>query len=89
MSVADGRPLRDTVIEALLEVAPDIDPKELDAKLTLREQVDFDSMDQLNFALALHAKLGVDVPETDYPRLTSVDGTVAYLEAALAKRRER
>jgi len=89
MSGTSGRPLRDTVMEALLDVAPDIDPKILDPKLALREQFDFDSMDQLNFALALHAKLGVDVPETDYGRLASVDGSVAYLEAALARSRTK
>lgn len=75
--------LRAAVLESLLEVAPDIDANVLDATRALREQFDFDSMDQLNFALALHARFGVDVPETDYPRLATLDGSVAYVADAL------
>jgi acyl carrier protein len=75
--------LRAAVLDALLEVAPDVDANVLDAARALREQFDFDSMDQLNFALALHARFGVDVPETDYPRLATLDGSVAYLADAL------
>jgi hypothetical protein len=31
----------------------------------------------------MHQRLGVDVPETDYPRLFTLDGAVAYLETRL------
>ena len=89
MTDASAEGLRATVLAALLEVAPDVDASTIESAVAFRDQFDFDSMDQLNFALALHAKLGVDVPETDYPRLASVDGSVAYLEAALARRRAK
>jgi hypothetical protein len=36
-------------------------------------------MDTLNFAIALHRDLGVEVPEADYARLASLDKCVAYL----------
>lgn len=36
-------------------------------------------MDFLNFVLALHERLGVDIPEVGYPRLYSLEGAVAYL----------
>jgi acyl carrier protein len=77
--VADDAKLRAAVLDALLEVAPDIDAHALDPARPLREQFDFDSMDLLNFALALHARFGVDVPETDYARLASLDGSVDYI----------
>lgn len=76
--------LRKTALEALLDVAPDIDPGTLDPAQPFRDQFDFDSMDQLNFVVGLHRALGVDVPETDYPQLTSLDGCVRYLTKALA-----
>jgi acyl carrier protein len=50
----------------------------------LRGQVDLDSMDWLNFLIALHAKLGVEIPETDYGKLQTLDGILAYLEQKLA-----
>ena len=33
----------------------------------LREALDIDSMDFLNFVTAIHHRLGVDIPELDYP----------------------
>jgi acyl carrier protein len=80
----DESKIRATALEALAEVAPDIDPSSLDASQPLRDQVDFDSMDQLNFVTALHVKLGVDVPEADYAKLASLDGCVRYLAARLS-----
>jgi acyl carrier protein len=40
-------------------------------------------MDFLNFVIALHEKLGVDIPESDYPQLVTLDGAVAYLRNKL------
>jgi acyl carrier protein len=75
--------LRSAVLEALLDVAPDVDAAALDASRPFRDQFDFDSMDQLNFVVGLHKRLGVDVPETDYPRLASLAGCLDYLSRAL------
>jgi acyl carrier protein len=38
-------------------------------------------MDFLNFVIALHEKLGVDIPEADYPKLVTLDRAVGYLTA--------
>lgn len=75
--------LREAVVGALLDVAPDVDAAALDATRAFREQFDFDSMDTLNFVIALHHRLGIDIPERDYPELTSLDGAVRYLAAHL------
>jgi acyl carrier protein len=75
--------IRATVIDALLEVAPDVDASTIDPARPFRDQFDFDSMDYLNFVLALHRRLGVDVPELDYPRLNGVDAAAGYLHTRL------
>ena len=36
-------------------------------------------MDLLNFVIAVHAALHVEIPEADYPRLATLDGCVDYL----------
>jgi acyl carrier protein len=84
VSTPTSAELRATVLEALLDVAPDADAATLDAARPFREQFDFDSMDQLNFLVGLHRRLGVDVPETDYSKLVTLDGCIAYLERVLA-----
>jgi acyl carrier protein len=43
-------------------------------------------MDFLNFVIALHQALGVDVPEIDYPKLATLNGCVEYLAEAAARR---
>jgi len=78
--------LRATVLETLLDVAPDVNAASLDPGVPFREQFDFDSMDHLNFVIGLHKALGVDVPETDYPQLATLDGCVAYLTRSLEAR---
>lgn len=73
--------IRAQVIETLLGVAPDIDKGELDPTRSFRDQFDVDSVDFLNFVLSLEKKLGVEIPEADYPKLSSLDGCVSYFES--------
>ena len=71
--------LQQIVLESLHRVAPEADPAALDPDLDLREQLDIDSMDFFNFMLGLNTATGVEIPERDYPKLTSLKGCVAYL----------
>jgi acyl carrier protein len=76
--------IRRAVLEALAAVAPEADLQRLDPSEDVREALDLDSMDVLRFATQLAERLGVEVPEPDYARITTVDGCVAYLEARRA-----
>ena len=67
------------VLALVTEIAPDVDPASVIASVNFRDQFDFDSMDTLNFAIALHRELGVEVPEAEYSRLASLDKCVEYL----------
>jgi acyl carrier protein len=71
------------VLELVTGIAPDVDAAAVIPGIDFRDQFDFDSMDTLNFAIALHRELGVEVPEADYAQLASVDKCVAYLAARL------
>ena len=73
------------VLAMVTEIAPDVDPAAVIPGVDFRDQFDFDSMDTLNLAIALHRKLGVDVPEADYSRLASLGKCVAYLAPRLEK----
>jgi acyl carrier protein len=71
--------IRARVLEVLARIAPELDPAELAPEANLRDQLDVDSMDFLNFVIGLHKAFGVEVPETDYRRLLTLDDCVAYL----------
>ena len=45
----------------------------------MREELDLDSMDFLNFITALHERTRMDIPEADYPKLFTLDGAITYL----------
>ena len=79
--------IRATVVAELSNIAPDIDAASVDPNSDLRESLDIDSMDFLNFIMALHKRLGVDVPERDYPQLVTLSGAVLYLEQHLPQLR--
>jgi acyl carrier protein len=76
--------IRQAVIEALGNIAPETEPGSIDPEADLREALDIDSMDFLNLMIALHGRLGVDIPEADYPRLISIEAATSYLAAKLA-----
>ena len=71
--------LRRAVLTVLRQVAPEIRPEAIDPAANLRDTLDLDSVDFMNFVVGLHAALGVDVPEADYAKLASLDDCVAYL----------
>jgi acyl carrier protein len=76
--------LRDTLLHILGELAPEADMTELNPDVRIRDQLDLDSMDFLNFLIAVHEATGVDIPEADYSKLRTLNDIVAYLQAKLA-----
>lgn len=79
-----GTEIRAAMVESLAEIAPEADLEHLDENADLREQLDIDSFDFLNVIIGLHERTGIDVPERDYPKLTTLAGCVSYLSGAAA-----
>jgi acyl carrier protein len=73
--------VRKGVLAELLRIAPELEDAEVVPGKLLREQVDLDSMDWLNFLVALHERFKVEIPEADYQKLATLDQLVAYLSA--------
>ena len=72
---------RETVLRVLGQIAPEADLAALKGNVNLRDQMDIDSMDFLNFLIALDKELKVDIPERDYAQLATLDACVDYLTA--------
>ncbi len=73
--------IRQVVLRILGEVAPEADLSSLKPDVNFREQLDIDSMDFLNFVIALHESLLVDIPEAEYPKLATLNGCIEYFLA--------
>lgn len=79
----DRQTLVATVVTLLRAIAPELEPDTLDLARPLRHQVDLDSMDWLNFLVSLHERFKVEIAESDYARLISLNDVVDYLQARL------
>jgi acyl carrier protein len=71
--------IREGVLRALSDVAPEADAGTLRFDTDLRDQLDIDSMDSLNFAIGIHEQLHVDIPEADWARLYTLDEVIDYV----------
>ena len=72
--------IRTVALSVLKSIAPEIEEDELRDDRPLRNQVDLDSMDWLNFLLGLHRELKVEIPEADYAHLVTLNDVTAYLQ---------
>lgn len=73
--------IREVLLSILGGIAPEVDLAQVRPGADLREEMDIDSMDFLRFAVGVAERLGVEIPEADYPLVRTLDGCVAYLAA--------
>lgn len=75
--------IRQVVLDILERIAPDEDLSNLDDSVPFREQMELDSMDFLDIVMELRKQYRVQIPESDYEHLVTMDSTVAYLAPRL------
>ena len=74
--------IRTAFLEELAKVAPDIEPDTVGDDDHIQDDLELDSMDVLNLVTALHARFGIDIPESDYPQIATPALAVVYLGQA-------
>jgi len=75
--------IRGEVLSVLTAIAPEVDADEITDDELLRDQVDLDSMDWLNFLIGIHKRLHVEIPESDYASLRTLADVVRYVDERL------
>jgi len=71
------------ILRELKKIAPEVEAEQVDPGVDLREQIDLDSMDILNLMIAVHAATGVEIPEADYAKMSTLDGCASYLRSRI------
>ncbi len=71
--------IKELVLRELSNIAPEIDPAQIDPKINLRDQVDLDSMNVLDLMVAIHDATGIEIPEADYSKILTLNDFVSYL----------
>lgn len=71
--------IRASILHALHEIVPEVDLQTLSPNVSLRNELDMDSMDFFRLLVKLHNELHVDVPAADYAKLTTLNKCIEYL----------
>ena len=72
--------IQSAIFELLKKTAPETDPTTLKPDENIREALNIDSFDALQFLVAINDKLGIDIPEEDYGETTTLGSLTDYLE---------
>lgn len=76
--------IRAVLCRGLKKIAPESDPAALAPTENVRAALEIDSFDFLNFLIGLHEEVGVEIPEADYGKLTTIEKMVSYLAPKVA-----
>ncbi len=71
--------VRNIVLDIIRDIAPDEEVGTIKDEVSLREQLDLDSMDFLDIVMELRKRHKVEVPAEDYPKLATMASCVSYL----------
>ena len=71
--------IKNVALQVLRKIAPEADLGNLNPDISFADQFDFDSLNCLSFAVGLEKELRVHIPESEYPKLGTLSGAVAYL----------
>lgn len=72
--------IRGEILSVLTTIAPEVEADDIRDDVLLRDQVDLDSMDWLNFLIGVHKRLHVDIPESVYASLRTLNDVVRFVQ---------
>jgi acyl carrier protein len=78
--------LKGILIELLRQIAPDTEPADLKPTDHIRDNLNIDSFDFLQFIVALDEKIGIEIPEAEYSNVTTLQDMMGYIQNAMAER---
>ena len=78
--------LKEIIVLELKKVAPESSPLDLDPEENLREALDIDSYSFLRVLVVIGEQTGIEIPEADYGKVSTLAAMQGYLAASLASR---
>ena len=75
----NAQEVRNELFDILHRVAPEVQLDGINPGENLREALDIDSFDFLKVIIAIHDKFGIDIPESDYGKVSTLNGILEYV----------
>jgi acyl carrier protein len=76
--------IKTIVYQSLKQIAPETTPEQLDWDENMREALNIDSFDALQFIVALSERLDIDIQEKDYGQTATMKSLMAYLKKKMS-----
>jgi acyl carrier protein len=83
--VMEKQQIKETVLRILVSIAPDADVQGIKPNVSFHDQLEIDSIDFLRLMTALEQELQVEIPDLDFPKLSTLQGCVNYLAEKIAE----
>ncbi|AKF25132.1 phosphopantetheine-binding protein [Sulfurovum lithotrophicum] len=77
--------IKKKIIEEIYEIAPEHEGETIPEDENIQRSLEIDSFDFLNLLTALNDELGVEVPESDYGEVDTVEHMADYFAKRLSK----
>jgi len=77
--------IKQSIFQLLKRIAPETDPSQLKPDENIRETLNIDSFDALQFIVALDEKLGIEIPEEDYGKTTTLKSLLTYVKEKIER----
>ena len=71
--------IKKTIFQLLKQIAPDTEPEKLKPEDNIRNSLEIDSFDALQFVVALDEHVGIETPEADYGKIATLKSLVNYI----------
>ena len=75
--------IQSSIFDILEKIAPEIDPSTIDPVADIRYEFEIDSMDFLRMIVDINELYGIDIPESEYGNIGTLDNLVNYILKAL------
>ncbi len=76
--------IKQKIIEQIYEIAPELEGETIPENENLQRSLEIDSFDFLSLLTALNDELDVEVPESDYSDVDTLEHMAAYFAERLA-----
>ena len=70
--------IKSAIIKQILEIAPDIEEDEIKENDNIQRSLEIDSFDFLKILTSLNEELGVEVPESEYAKVDTLEHMAQY-----------
>jgi acyl carrier protein len=71
--------IKGSICRLIGDIAPEVDIETLDPNEDIRDELDLDSMDFMRLLEGIDKELSVNIPESDYQRVNTLQSMAEYI----------